>query len=343
MKNTGTTTWTASGNYRLGSQNPQDNGIWGTGRVYLSSYDSIGPGASKTFSFTVTAPAAAGTYNFQWRMVQEAVMWFGDYTPNVAVSVTDCATITTTTTTRASTTTTLPSLPDLVIEDIYLVDEYGNRLPDPVTESSDPNGLLFYDIKNIGTVGAAASQSSVAWLDAAGNPGSASFDNVVPLPAGMVSYPYLGQHVCPTPGSFFYWKICADSGGVVAESSEGNNCRQERWWCPLSTSTTVPSTTTTTLFYTEVVTLKYNVTDDRSTKFNCSLWTNVSGTWGIDKTSVNLNRLEANYFVLFGVSEGSYGWTVNCTDGVDSSFPSNAVKSSSEAPGGFWNFNVRKP
>ena len=103
MRNTGTTTWTAAGNYRLGSQNPQDNTIWGTGRVFLSGSDSIGPGASKTFAFTVTAPSTPGTYNFQWRMVQDGVEWFGGYTPNVAVTVNLC---TTTTTTRPSTTTT---------------------------------------------------------------------------------------------------------------------------------------------------------------------------------------------------------------------------------------------
>ncbi len=88
MSNTGTTTWTKGTNYRLGSQNPQDNSTWGSARFYLSDADSIGPGQQKTFTFTVTAPAAAGTYNFQSRMVQEAIAWFGDYSPNVAVTVT---------------------------------------------------------------------------------------------------------------------------------------------------------------------------------------------------------------------------------------------------------------
>ena len=88
MKNTGTTTWTAAASYKLGSQNPQDNGTWGNGRQILAAGDSIASGQSKTFTFNVVAPATPGTYNFQWQMLQEYVQWFGDKTPNVAVTVT---------------------------------------------------------------------------------------------------------------------------------------------------------------------------------------------------------------------------------------------------------------
>ena len=87
FKNTGTTTWTEASSYRLGVQNPQDNGNWVTGRVYLDAGDSIAPGQSKTFSFAVTSPITPGKYNFQWRMVQEFVQWFGDYSTNVVVPV----------------------------------------------------------------------------------------------------------------------------------------------------------------------------------------------------------------------------------------------------------------
>src|SRR5207237_1324496 len=87
MQNTGTTTWTAAGAYRLGSQNPQDNTTWGTNRVSLPSGSSVAPGANVTFSFNVTAPATAGTYNFQWRMVQDGVEWFGALSANAAVRV----------------------------------------------------------------------------------------------------------------------------------------------------------------------------------------------------------------------------------------------------------------
>jgi 4-amino-4-deoxy-L-arabinose transferase-like glycosyltransferase len=81
MRNTGTTTWTEEGLYRLGSQNPQDNPLWGVNRLMLST--SIAPGGEATFKFTITAPSAQSSYDFRWRMVQDGVEWFGDYTPDI--------------------------------------------------------------------------------------------------------------------------------------------------------------------------------------------------------------------------------------------------------------------
>ena len=92
MRNTGNTTWTAGTNYRLGSQNPQDNIRWGLARVELPH--SVPPGGQVTFNFTVTPPRTIGNHNFQWRMVQDGVSWFGASTPNLVISVrrfcTDC-------------------------------------------------------------------------------------------------------------------------------------------------------------------------------------------------------------------------------------------------------------
>jgi hypothetical protein len=90
MQNTGSTTWTAAQNYRLGSQNPQDNTNWGLARVALGSSESIAPGATKTFTFTITAPSTAGTYNLQWRMLKEGTAWFGTQTTNIPITVTTC-------------------------------------------------------------------------------------------------------------------------------------------------------------------------------------------------------------------------------------------------------------
>ncbi|MFC1679029.1 Ig-like domain-containing protein [Elusimicrobiota bacterium] len=87
MQNTGRTTWTESGKYRLGSQNPRDNKTWGTHRVFLSEAEAVAPGGSKTFAFEVTAPTSAGTYDFQWRMVRDHVEWFGEMSENVSVRV----------------------------------------------------------------------------------------------------------------------------------------------------------------------------------------------------------------------------------------------------------------
>ncbi|MDP9314710.1 MAG: FAD-binding protein [Chloroflexota bacterium] len=85
MQNTGTTTWTKSGFYRLGSQNPQDNVVWGLNRKNVEK--DVLPGATVSFQFTIIAPLQSGTYKFQWRMVQEWVEWFGDLTPEVAIRV----------------------------------------------------------------------------------------------------------------------------------------------------------------------------------------------------------------------------------------------------------------
>ncbi|MGH7674437.1 MAG: NBR1-Ig-like domain-containing protein [Gemmatimonadales bacterium] len=87
MRNTGSTTWTRAGEYKLGSQHPQDNVRWGTNRVYLEPGDATAPGQTKTFEFEITAPTTPGTYDFQWRMVQDGVEWFGAQTPNVRIAV----------------------------------------------------------------------------------------------------------------------------------------------------------------------------------------------------------------------------------------------------------------
>jgi subtilisin family serine protease len=85
MKNVGNTTWQTSSNYWLGSQNLQDNMRWGKNRVPLPF--AVPPGGQVTIPFTVTAPGTAGKQNFQWRMVQDGVEWFGPQTPNVQVTV----------------------------------------------------------------------------------------------------------------------------------------------------------------------------------------------------------------------------------------------------------------
>jgi uncharacterized protein affecting Mg2+/Co2+ transport len=87
FKNTGTTTWTVAGGHKLGSQNPQDNTIWGstTNRTNLTA--SVAPGASYTFTVPCVAPSTAGNYNFQNRMVQDGVEWFGDVSTNKVIAV----------------------------------------------------------------------------------------------------------------------------------------------------------------------------------------------------------------------------------------------------------------
>lgn len=87
MQNTGARTWVAGGPtpVRLGSQDPQDNTLWGTHRAALPA--DVAPGAFVTIPVTITAPHAPGTYTFRWRMVQEGVTWFGELTPSVPLMV----------------------------------------------------------------------------------------------------------------------------------------------------------------------------------------------------------------------------------------------------------------
>lgn len=89
MRNTGTETWTPEAGYMLGTQNPPDNTVFGntalgSGRVALSA--PVPPNGTTTFSFTITAPAVSGSYNFQRSMLRNGT-WFGDLSTNVPVTV----------------------------------------------------------------------------------------------------------------------------------------------------------------------------------------------------------------------------------------------------------------
>jgi len=75
MNNNGTTAWAEGNNTRLGSQNPQDNTRWGLSRV--ATVGTINPGGNSTYTFNCTAPTTAGSYAFDWKMVQDGVEWFG--------------------------------------------------------------------------------------------------------------------------------------------------------------------------------------------------------------------------------------------------------------------------
>jgi hypothetical protein len=83
MRNNGDTTWDAG--YRLGSQNWRDNMTWGMNRVVLGS--AIGPGQEGEVVWNLTAPSAPGDYNFQWKMLELGVEWFGEMSQNVSISV----------------------------------------------------------------------------------------------------------------------------------------------------------------------------------------------------------------------------------------------------------------
>jgi PKD repeat protein len=86
----GMSTWTGldtPAKFALGSQHPPDNATWGFGRVYFHAGTSVPPGSSYTVPMTIRAPATPGTYHFQWRMFLDGVGWFGEVTPDVAITV----------------------------------------------------------------------------------------------------------------------------------------------------------------------------------------------------------------------------------------------------------------
>ncbi|MEM2121340.1 MAG: MopE-related protein [Candidatus Woesearchaeota archaeon] len=78
MKNIGINPWTKTDNYKLGSQNPQDNTIWGLNRVEILDNTQINFLEDYTFNFVITAPTSPGTYDCDWQMVKEYVAWFGE-------------------------------------------------------------------------------------------------------------------------------------------------------------------------------------------------------------------------------------------------------------------------
>lgn len=85
MKNLGTTTWTKEDMYKLGSVNDDD--ALGLIRVEFDEAEAIAPNEEKTFVFDIIGPATSGTYNFQWRMIQENEGWFGERTSREKVVV----------------------------------------------------------------------------------------------------------------------------------------------------------------------------------------------------------------------------------------------------------------
>lgn len=85
FKNTGTTTWTDSALYHIGTQNPQDNFIFGVNRLLLPQ--DVPPGEEVTVTATLTAPSEAGLYYFQWQMVQDGVEWFGEKSEAVVLII----------------------------------------------------------------------------------------------------------------------------------------------------------------------------------------------------------------------------------------------------------------
>ncbi len=92
LRNLGTTAWATPMAHRLGSQAPQDNNTWGTGRIVLEN--RVQPGEVATISAMLSAPEALGVYPMQWKMVQDGAEWFGESTPELQIEVVPVGTLT---------------------------------------------------------------------------------------------------------------------------------------------------------------------------------------------------------------------------------------------------------
>jgi hypothetical protein len=86
-RNTGTNQWAANSQYKLSSQNPKDNLHWGSGTNQEPTSVAVEPGENHTFTIECIAPSSPGNYNFQYRMLQETVQRFGEYSENRIVHV----------------------------------------------------------------------------------------------------------------------------------------------------------------------------------------------------------------------------------------------------------------
>ncbi len=87
FRNLGNAAWTEQNQFRLASEGPADNLRWGSNRVRLGPSEKIHVGQTKTFRFTVTAPAIAGGYVFQWRMIDDPGVRFGALSTPVSITV----------------------------------------------------------------------------------------------------------------------------------------------------------------------------------------------------------------------------------------------------------------
>jgi hypothetical protein len=60
---------------------------WGVERVTLNPGEEVSPGQTKTFEFSITAPANMNSADFEWRLADDHGQRFGDFSPNVPVAI----------------------------------------------------------------------------------------------------------------------------------------------------------------------------------------------------------------------------------------------------------------
>lgn len=88
--NTGTAIWSAEKGYKLASQNPQNNEIWGVSKIDFGEGE-VRSDATKIFTFEITAPNEIGKYSFQWQIIKEVEgkddILVGESSQNIVITV----------------------------------------------------------------------------------------------------------------------------------------------------------------------------------------------------------------------------------------------------------------
>lgn len=85
FKNDGKEAWRPDDNFHLGSESPQNNGIWGKNRLGLPN--QVPPGGTVTFAFEATAPQRLGRFPFHWRVVKDGAQWIGQASELLEIDV----------------------------------------------------------------------------------------------------------------------------------------------------------------------------------------------------------------------------------------------------------------
>ena len=128
VENTGTTTWSRNGGYKLGAVGDQDP-LFDSGdvRVWLDDAVFVLPGEQHTFEIALLGTDASGTELTDWQMVHESVQWFGESTEaEISVSCDD----------DSGGTGSQLSLPDMS----HVVDELAAEHPEMLANSCRDDG-----------------------------------------------------------------------------------------------------------------------------------------------------------------------------------------------------------
>ncbi len=79
-----------------------------------------------------------------------------------------------------------------------------------------------------------------------------------------------------------------------------------------SLTTTIFTPTNNTISNNQTQVFGYNYTVSIVNADNCSLWTNISGTWEVNATDLTPTNHTNSYFTENNIPEGSYDWNVEC-------------------------------